>query len=66
MMGKARKSAKKPTANKVLPELGAFFICERVLVEQDLVSSAIRIVDIVDVPAPLRWKGARQSDFRSC
>jgi hypothetical protein len=46
---------RKPPKSRAMPELGGWFICEKVLIEQDLVSSAIRIVDIVDLPsdAPL-------------
>lgn len=42
--------ANKTTRKKALPELGAFFVCEKTLQEADKVISVIRIVDTLTVP----------------
>jgi hypothetical protein len=50
--------ARRPAANAVAPELGAFLVCENVLEEPDRVTSAIRIVDQISIqPAEFPARG---------
>jgi hypothetical protein len=51
-MAKKRKSTgkeQKPVQNEALPYVIAFVVCERILVEADNITSAIRIIDTITI-----------------